>query len=128
MLIIIALLVPLFLVTNHMVSAYDPFADTCDGVPTTGADSSTVCAERTKNTNPLTGTSGLLVRAAQFVGLLTGIASILIMIYAGLKYVTSDGDTNTISQAKSTVTYAFVGLIVSLIAEGILVFIINSVK
>lgn len=104
--------------------AYDPFADTC-----TNADSSaTVCSDKNNTANPLTGTSGLLLRAARFLTFITGVASVLIVIYAGLKYVTADGDSNTISQAKSTITYALVGLIVSSVAQAIIIFVINGVK
>ncbi|KUN92147.1 hypothetical protein [Streptomyces resistomycificus] len=56
------------------------------------------------------GTAAALVVAV--VALLFAI-SFLMLIFAGLRYVTSGGDSGTVSSAKNTMTYAFMGIIQS---------------
>lgn len=43
-----------------------------------------------------------------------GVLAVIIFIYAGFMYLTASGDESKISKAKSTMTYAIVGIIVSL--------------
>jgi len=42
--------------------------------------------------------------------------------------VTTNGDSNSINSAKNTILYALIGLVISLLAQGIILFVINSVK
>jgi len=119
-------------------NGFNPLETTCsesvDDPATTEDESapaptdSSVCNGKDNSQNPLTGKDGYLVRAVKFITFLTGIASIIIMIYAGLKYVTSNGDSNTVNAAKNTILYALIGVIVSLMSQGIILFVINNVK
>jgi hypothetical protein len=112
-------------VSSARVSAqFDPFENTCEGVT-----DSTVCTEKNNNTiNPLSGTGGILVRAARFITLLTGIASIIIIIISALKYILSAGDSNAINSAKNTILYALVGLVLSISGQAIISFVINRIN
>lgn len=103
----------------------DPFA----------ANGSSVCQESNtqKNKtaadlNPLSGKGGILMRAAKLFAFITGVASIILIIIGGFKYVVSSGDSNSISSAKHTIIYALVGLAVALTAEAIVVFIIKALQ
>lgn len=120
-------------------NGFDPLEDACsastDDPETPEVESSipaptdsSVCNGKDNDKNPLTGTNGYLIRAVRFITFLTGIASIVIMIYAGLKYITSNGDSSTVSAAKSTILYALIGVVVSLMSQGIILFVINNVK
>jgi hypothetical protein len=57
-----------------------------------------------------------------------GITAVFMIIWSGVKYVTSRGDAANVKSAKDTLTYAVVGLIVALLAYAIVNFIINSFK
>lgn len=57
---------------------------------------------------------------------LIGLLSVIMIIYAGLKYVISEGDSTKIKQAKQILTYAIVGLVVALLAFAIVNFVING--
>lgn len=57
-----------------------------------------------------------------------GIAAVVMIIIGGLKYITSGGDSNQISSAKSTLTYAIVGLVIAALAQFIVQFVLNKVK
>ncbi len=53
--------------------------------------------------------------------------SFLVIVIAGFKYVISIGDPQKIVTARKTITYAIVGLIVSLSATAIVAFVIGQV-
>lgn len=61
------------------------------------------------------------------LGVLGGIAVIVIVI-AGLMYVTSSGDSSKVSAAKTTILYAIVGVVVAVSAAGIITFISSFFK
>ncbi len=128
--ILFAVCLPLFAV-GFSQAAYaqvtDPFDTVCDGVPTTGDEASTVCAERNETGNPLTGRDGLLVKAARLLTYITGLASVITVIIGGIKYITANGDTNSVNSAKNTILYAIIGVVVSLLAQGIIVLVINKI-
>jgi hypothetical protein len=57
---------------------------------------------------------------------LIGAISVIVIIISGIKYVTSDGDASKIKSAKDTILYAVVGVIVALLAYGIVNFILDQ--
>jgi hypothetical protein len=48
------------------------------------------------------------------------------IIIAGFKYITSGGDTNKVASAKSTLTYAIIGIVVVALAQLIVHFVIKT--
>lgn len=68
------------------------------------------------------------------VGTVLGIAFIVIttasvigLVAGGLKYTLSGGDSSGVKNAKETITYSLVGLIVALLAFGVVNFITSGV-
>jgi len=59
------------------------------------------------------GTVGLVLNA---VFIVIGSLSVLFVIIGGLRYVIANGDSKQISQAKDTILYALVGVIVTILA------------
>lgn len=57
---------------------------------------------------------------------IVGIAAIVMIIVGGLRYVTSGGDSGSISGAKNTIIYAIIGLIVVALAQFIVRFVITQ--
>ena len=55
-----------------------------------------------------------------------GIASVIVIIYAGITFIISAGNPSKISQAKTMLTYAVVGLVVAILAYAIVNFVINA--
>lgn len=54
-----------------------------------------------------------------------GIIAVIVIIVGGIRYATSDGDSSKVKQAKDTILYAVVGLVVALISYGIVNFVID---
>jgi Type IV secretion system pilin len=121
---------------SRAAHAATPFGDVCQEQTSNGsgsASNSTVCSSvnnrtDTQTNNPITGSGGILSKAVNILAFLTGVASIIIIIIAGIKYITSTGDPGKVSSAKDTILYAVVGLVVSVTARAIILFIVNRVK
>ena len=54
-----------------------------------------------------------------------GTATVLMIIYAGFRYIVSGGDEKGVKGAKNTVIYALVGVVLVALAQVIVVFILN---
>lgn len=55
-----------------------------------------------------------------------GVAAVIVIIVAGLKYVTSSGNPSAISSAKTTILYAVIGLVIAITAYAIVNFVLKS--
>jgi hypothetical protein len=64
--------------------------------------------------------------AINLLSVIVGVASVIMIIIGGFKYVTSSGDSNNIANAKNTIIYAIVGLIVAALAQVIARFVLVS--
>ena len=56
-----------------------------------------------------------------------GILSVIMLVWGGIKYTTSAGDTNKVTSAKNTIIYAVIGLIISIMAYAIVNFVIGQI-
>lgn len=57
--------------------------------------------------------------------LVVGIVAVIMIIYGGLKYITSGGEGSNISAAKNTILYAIIGLVVVALAQIIVRFVLS---
>lgn len=55
-----------------------------------------------------------------------GIISVLIIIYGGIRYTISGGDSNSVVAAKNTILYAVIGLVVAMMAYAIVNFVVSA--
>lgn len=92
--------------TTH---ALDPLAICNDGA---NADNA-VCKNKSDNASSLIGT---LVNTLLFI---IGALAVVMIIWAGITYTTSAGDSGKVTRAKNTIVYAIVGLIVAFLAYAI---------
>ena len=98
--------------------------DACKGA---GA-ASAVCKDKNQTTNPVTGTNGILVRAARIVALIAGIIAVFVMMAGGVVYITAGGDSGKITTAKNMIIYAAVGLVIIGLAGAIITLIVNTIQ
>lgn len=52
-----------------------------------------------------------------------GSVSVILLIYAGIRFVTSGGDPKQVQAARQIITYAIIGLVLVLASFGIIIFI-----
>lgn len=57
---------------------------------------------------------------------LVGVLSVIMLIFGGLRYIISRGESKAVESAKNTILYAIVGLIVAIMSYAIVNFVVTS--
>ena len=71
------------------------------------------------------GDDGLIKTVVNVLLWAVGILSVIMIIFSGLRYITSAGDASKTKSAQSTLTYSVVGLIVAIMAYAIVNMVTN---
>jgi hypothetical protein len=97
---------------------------------------SAVCADSSKgncpsgtpncDSNPITGSNGLLINITDIVAFVAGAAAILLIIIGGLRYITSAGNTEKANSARSTIINALIGLAVIVLATSLITYVVGK--
>lgn len=66
--------------------------------------------------------------AITLLSIAVGIVAVVMVIVAGLKFVTSGGDSNKVAGAKNAIIYAIIGLVIVATAQLIVHFVFNQVQ
>jgi amino acid transporter len=74
----------------------------------------------------LLGYNGTFTNLANTILYIVGLVSVVMLIFGGLRYVVSGGDSKKVTDAKNTVLYAIIGLIISFLAYAIVQFVISA--
>lgn len=72
----------------------------------------------------VTGTLGKVVNVMLW---LVGIAAVIMIILAAFSYIFAQGDPKKVEGAKNQIVYALIGVVVSLLALGLVNFVLNKV-
>jgi hypothetical protein len=96
-----------------------PKDDACVGINQLSGTKATTCS----------GTSGISVSRLiktiiQILSVVVGFAAVIMVIVGGLKMITANGDSSAIASARSTITYALIGLIIVAMAQVLVHFVI----
>jgi len=83
----------------------------------------TVC-DPGSSSSDIQGTIRTVVNILSVVG---GIAAVIMIIYAGFRYVASAGNAEATKNARSTIMYAVIGLIIIALAQVIVHFVLRNV-
>lgn len=59
---------------------------------------------------------------------LIGAIAVIMIVIGGIKYVTSNGDSNAIQSAKNTIFYSVIGLVVAILGQAIILFVVKWLK
>jgi hypothetical protein len=74
------------------------------------------------------GNQGIFGLIADTLIFLTGAIAVIVIIYGGLRYVTSTGDAARVKGAKDTILYGVVGLVVAILAYALVAFVVGSLS
>jgi hypothetical protein len=70
--------------------------------------------------------TNLAKKVVNLFSLVVGAISVIMIIYGGFRYITSGGATEKVGDAKKTLIYAIIGLIVVALAQLIIHFVLNQ--
>lgn len=98
--------------------AVDPSTktDVCEGIAVSGNQCNSTSGSEINN---------LVADIVNILSWVVGIAAVIMLIVGGLKYVMSAGDSNATKSAKDTILYAIVGLVIAVLAQGIVRFVLQ---
>jgi len=119
------LFVPMLAFVASFVAPTRAYAVGCDTGNLTaqgGAD----CASGNSSSTPLFGTTSIFASITNTALFIVGALSVIMLIYGGIRYTVSGGDTKQVTDAKNTILYAVVGIIVAILAYAIVNFVIGK--
>lgn len=73
-----------------------------------------------------TGISSIARKVIDLFSLIVGIVSVIMIVYAGFRYITSGGDSGNTTGARNTLLFAILGLIIVAIAQIIVRFVLHT--
>lgn len=74
----------------------------------------------------LFGETGAFRQITNTILYIVGIIAVIMLIIGGIRYVISGGDAKKVTDAKNTVLYAIIGLVIAVFAYAIVNFVITS--
>lgn len=72
------------------------------------------------------GQGGIFRTITNVLLFLIGAISVIMLIVGGIRYVVSGGDSTAVQNAKNTILYAIVGVVVAILAYAVVNFVIGS--
>lgn len=74
----------------------------------------------------LFGNAGVFKQVTNTILYIVGIVAVIMLIIGGIRYVISGGDAKKVTDAKNTVLYAIIGLVIAFLAFAIVNFVISA--
>ena len=81
------------------------------------------CHTNTNNGPTVTRTIQNVINALLFV---VGSAAVIVIVIAGFRMVTANGDSQAVAKARSSIIYAVVGIVVAVSAYAIVNFVLDQ--
>ena len=113
---IAATVVGLPLLFASSVQAYDVLGDACGA-----GGGNAVCDAQGSDVE------GSIMNITNTMLFLLGAVAVIAIIIGGFMYATAAGDAGKVKNAKNTIMYAVIGLVVALLAWGIVSFVVKQV-
>lgn len=96
--------------------------------PTLGqAANGSDCTASSSQTTAPDKINNLIKTVVNVFSIVVGIVAVVMIILGGLRYITSGGDSGNVTNAKNTIIYAIIGLVVVALAQFIVQFVLNKV-
>lgn len=111
------LIIPLFTVTMP-VAAQSAQSEICSGLGQAGGGCGGGQGKTLNHT---------LSFALNTLSLVAGIAAVIMIIVAGLKFITAQGDAGAVATARTSMIYALAGLVIVSLAQVIVHFVLSHV-
>lgn len=74
----------------------------------------------------LIGVDGVFTNLSNIILGVVGALSVIMLIWGGLRYILSGGDSKKITDAKNTILYAIIGLAIAFLSYAIIRFVLNA--
>jgi len=95
----------------------------CSGSNFDTSGGSTDCSDA----NGSNGLDSILRKVIQIFSVIVGFVAVVMIIFGGIKYITSGGDSGNIAGARNTIVYAVIGLIIVALAQVLVHYVLKNV-
>lgn len=102
-------------------SIYNPGGAACSGAEGGDVGTTRDCSAEGGDTLPQ-----LVANIINIFSWIIGAVSVIMIIYGGFRYITSGGNDTGVKDAKNTVLYAIIGLVIVALAQIIVNFVLNQ--
>jgi hypothetical protein len=130
---LLLLATPLLFAANALAATPPPPPTTIDiqGSTCAGSNGSITADPGSKSCKKInesaTNTANSIVAdTVNLLSAIVGVLAVIMIIYAGFRYVTSGGSDEAVKGAKNTILYAIIGLVVVALAQIIVHFVIHT--
>jgi hypothetical protein len=76
--------------------------------------------------NPESALNKFITRLVNLFSVVVGIVAVVMIIIGGFRYIISGGDSSSVTDAKNTILYAIVGLIIVAISQFLVRFVLSQ--
>lgn len=102
-----------------------PVSAQCD--TSGGASSGIECAQGDNVPETLFGQGSIFTTVVNVLLFIIGALSVIMLIWGGIRYTTSGGNSSSVTAAKNTIMYAIIGLVVAFLAFAIVNWVLGAV-
>lgn len=107
------------------------FAATCNNIANAVYNGTNVAtgSQSTCGNSQGTVTNGIKTVSVEVINILSivvGIIAVIMIVYGGFRYITSGGESGSVSSAKNTLIFAIIGLILVALAQVIVHWVLNT--
>jgi len=97
----------------------DPKCYACEGIGLTSNNNGT-CGDQGTQFNSIIKT------ILEILSIAIGVAAVVMIMVAGLRFITAGGDSSKIAGAKNSIIYAIIGLVIVIAAQSIVFFVLSK--
>ncbi len=110
-----------FLVTPRVFAADSTSGSVCEGIGlASGADGDCTTEGDSPSVNKI------ITTAVTILSFIAGAAGVIMIIIGSFKYITSGGDSGKVGNAKTTILYALIGLVIAVLAQMLVRFVLRQ--
>jgi hypothetical protein len=84
------------------------------------------CTGDQSNTTSSADLNDTIASVVNIISIVVGVVAVIMIIWGGLKYITSGGESGKITSAKNTIIYALIGLVIVALAQFIVRFVLSK--
>lgn len=84
------------------------------------------CAKPTGASGTLFGEGSIFTTVVNILLFIIGIIAVIMLIIGGIRYTLSGGETKAVQDAKNTILYAIIGIVVAFLAYAVVNWVLTS--
>ena len=111
-----------------VVSSSPAYAANCDPKKGISGALDKGCSHSEGQPEQLDGNQGVITTIINTMLFIVGLLAVIMIIYAGIRFVTAHGDEKQVESARQTIIYSVVGLIVAILAYALVNWVFSQFK